>query len=126
MSEPPKLWHVNVFVSDLQRAVAFFRDTLGLPLQFADAKFGYASFAPQGVHMGVARIEPGAPESQTLIGRHTGIGFGVPDLDAAHRELASKRVRFTLPPTKQPWGGYLATFADLDVNLFHLDSLRSE
>jgi catechol 2,3-dioxygenase-like lactoylglutathione lyase family enzyme len=124
--QSPQLWYVNVFVSDLQRAVALFRDTLGLPLQFADEKSGYASFAPQGVRMGVARVEAGSPEAQTMIGRHTGIGFGVPDLDAAHRELASKRVRFTMLPTKQPWGGYMATFADPDGNIFYLDQLRSE
>jgi predicted enzyme related to lactoylglutathione lyase len=124
--QSPQLWYVNVFVSDLQRAVGFFRDTLGLPLEFADEKFGYASFSPKGVRMGVARIEPGTPESQRMIGRHTGIGFGVPDLDAAHRELSGKRVRFTMPPTKQPWGGYMATFADPDGNIFYLDQLRSE
>ena len=124
--QTPQLWYVNVFVSDLARAVGFFRDTLGLPLQFADEKFGYASFAPEGARMGVARVEPGTPEHQQLIGRHTGIGFGVPDLDAAYRELAAKRVRFTMPPEKQPWGGYLATFADPDGNIFYLDQLRSE
>jgi predicted enzyme related to lactoylglutathione lyase len=124
--QSPQLWYVNVFVSDLQRAVGFFRDTLGLPLEFTDEKFGYASFSPKGVRMGVARVEAGAPESQRMIGRHTGIGFGVPDLDAAHRELAGKRVRFTMPPTKQPWGGYMATFADPDGNVFYLDQLRSE
>ena len=31
----PQLWYVNIFVSDLERAVGFFRVTLGLPLQFA-------------------------------------------------------------------------------------------
>ena len=124
--QSPQLWYVNVFVSDLQRAVGFFRDTLALPLQFEDEKSGYASFAPKGVRMGVARVEAGALESQLLIGRHTGIGFGVPDLDAAYRELEAKRVRFTMRPTKQPWGGYMATFADPDGNLFYLDQLRTE
>ena len=124
--QSPQLWYVNVFVSDLQRAVGFFRDTLGLPLEFEDEKFGYASFAPEGVRMGVARVEPGAPESQSLVGRHTGIGFGVPDLDAAYRELEAKRVRFTMVPTRQPWRGYMATFADPDGNLFYLDQLRAE
>jgi catechol 2,3-dioxygenase-like lactoylglutathione lyase family enzyme len=122
----PELWCVNVFVSDLQRSVGFFRDTLGLPFQFEDEAFGYAAFAPKGVRMGVARVEADAPESQRLIGRHTGIGFGVPDLDAAYRELAAKRVRFTMLPTKQPWGGSMASFADPDGNIFYLDQLRTE
>lgn len=124
--QTPRLWYVNVFVSDLQRAVGFYRDMLGLPLQFADEKFGYASFASEGVRMGVARVEAGAPEAQLLVGRHTGIGFGVPDLDAAYRELVAKRVRFTMAPSKQPWGGYMATFADPDGNIFYLDQLRTE
>lgn len=123
--QTPQLWYVNVFVSDLQRAVGFFRDTLGFPLQFADEKFGYASFAPEGVRFGVARVEESAPEAQLLVGRHTGIGFAVSDLDAAHRELAARRVRFTMAPTRQPWGGYMATFSDPDGNIFYLDQLRS-
>ena len=119
----PRLWYVNVFVHDLPRAVAFYRDVLGLPLQFEHAEFGYASFAPEGVRLGLARVDPGAPESASLVGRHTGVGLGVPDLVAAHDALNAKGVHFTMPPTKQPWGGFMAVFADPDGNLFYLDQL---
>jgi predicted enzyme related to lactoylglutathione lyase len=122
----PRLWYVNVFVSDFERAVGFFQETLGLPLQFADEKFGYASFAPEGVRFGVARVDPDSPEQRALVGRHTGIGFGVPDLRDAHAQLEAKGVRFTMEPTKQPWGGFMATFADPDGNVFYLDQLRDE
>jgi predicted enzyme related to lactoylglutathione lyase len=122
----PRLWYVNVFVADLERAVVFYRDTLGLPLQFQDEKFGYASFAPEGVRLGIARVDPKAPEFPSLVGRHTGVGLGVSDLDAAHRQLAAKGVRFTMVPTRQPWGGYMATFADPDGNVFYLDQIRAE
>jgi len=37
-----KVWYVNVFVSDLERALEFYRDRLGLPLAMADPDFGYA------------------------------------------------------------------------------------
>jgi predicted enzyme related to lactoylglutathione lyase len=117
---------VNIFVSDLGRAVEFYRDTLGLPLQFEEEKFGYASFSPDGIRLGLARVDPSSPGSSELVGRHTGVGFGVPDLDAAHRQLAAKAVHFTMVPTEQPWGGYMATFADPDGNLFYLDQLREE
>lgn len=122
----PQLWYVNVFVTDLARAVAFFRDTLGLPLQFEEQQFGYASFAPKGVRLGVARVDASAPESRALVGRLTGIGFGVPDLRAAHEQLVAKGVRFPMAPAKQPWGGFMATFADPDGNVFYLDELREE
>lgn len=122
----PELWYINIFVSDLKRAVAFYRDTLGLPLQFQEEGFGYASFAPKGVRLGLARLDANDPESQPLLGRHTGIGWGVPDLSAAYENLKAKGVRFKTAPTKQPWGGFMATFADPDGNLFYLDELRKE
>jgi predicted enzyme related to lactoylglutathione lyase len=122
----PQIWYVNVFVTDLGRAVAFYRDTLGIPLRFQDEAHGYASFTPKGMPLGVARVDSGAPESAALVGRHTGIGFGVADLAAVHAELVGKGVRFTMPPTKQPWGGFMATFADPDGNVFYLDQLRDE
>src|SRR5262245_6985407 len=118
----PRIWYVNVFVSDLARGVAFYRDALGLALQHQDEKFGYASFAAGAVGLGLARVDA---DSASLLGRHTGVGFGVPDLDAAHRELAAKGVRFEMAPTRQPWGGYLATFADPDGNVFYLDQVRT-
>jgi predicted enzyme related to lactoylglutathione lyase len=121
----PQLWYVNVFVSDLKRAVEFYRDTLGLPLQFQEEQFGYASFAPEGVRFGVARVDANAPDAQSLLGRHTGIGWGVPDLNAAYQNLKTKGVRFTMAPTKQPWGGFMTTFSDPDGNLFYLDQLRA-
>jgi catechol 2,3-dioxygenase-like lactoylglutathione lyase family enzyme len=122
----PRLWYVNVFVTDLTRAVEFYRDTLGLPLRFQEEQFGYASFTPEGVRLGIARVDSNTPESSSLVGRHTGVGFGVPDLDAAYAQLKGKGVRFTMVPTKQPWGGYMATFADPDGNIFYLDQLRDE
>jgi len=126
MQGSAKIWYVNVFVSDLGRAVEFYRDKLGLPFQFRENEFGYASFATEGARLGIARVDPKAPESAGLFGRHTGVGFGVPDLDAAHKELVARGVRFTMPPTKQPWGGYMATLADPDGNGFYLDQLRAE
>jgi predicted enzyme related to lactoylglutathione lyase len=123
---PPRLWYVNVFVSDLARSVAFFRDQLGLPLAHEAEQHGYASFAPPGVRLGLARVAPDSPEAPSLVGRHTGVGFGVPDLREAHGRLAAQGVRFPMPPTKQPWGGFMAMFADPDGNLFYLDELRGE
>jgi len=124
--QTPRIWYVNVFASDLARSVAFYRDTLGLPLQFENDQHGYAAFGTPGLRLGIARVDPSAPESASLLGRHTGVGFGVPDLDAAHRELVAKGVVFTMPPTRQPWGGTLSTFTDPDGNVFYLDQLHGD
>ena len=114
-----RLAYVNVPVADLDRSVAFFRDRVGLALKFADAEFGYAEFDTPGAGFAVAQ-DPAA------VGRHTGIGFAVENLDAAHAELSEAGVEFTRPPTREPWGGYMAIFADPDGNTFYLDQVRSD
>lgn len=110
--------YVNVFVTDLERAIGFYRDKLGLALQFSSPEHGYASFRAGPVRLGVAL--PGADHA-ALVGRHTGVGLEVADLAAEHARLAGLAVHFAMPPTRQPWGGFMAMIADADGNLFYLD-----
>jgi len=117
-----QICYVNVFVNDLTKATAFYRDTLGLPLQFSSAEHGYASFSAGGVRLGVALA--GSDHAQ-LVGRHTGVGFEVPDLEAEHTRLSGLGVRFTMPPTRQPWGGFMAMISDVDGNVFYLDQVSA-
>ena len=112
--------YANVFVSDLARAVVFYRDVLGLPCTESDESFGYASFDAGPTRLGVAVV---GEEQAELLERHTGIGFMVEDLEAEHRRLAEAGVVFPMPPERQPWGGFMALFADPDGNVFYLDSL---
>lgn len=115
--------YVNVYVTDLERSVAFFEGTLGLGLQFADAQFGYASFDAGPIRIGLAQIDAEDPDARALTGRQTGVGFAVPDLDARYAKLKGAGVAFPMPPSKQPWGGYMALFADPDGNVFYLDQI---
>ena len=108
--------YANVFVSDLSRSIEFFRDGLGLTATVADAAHGYASFTAGPISLGLAQTD-----DDTLLGRHTGLGFVVDDIDAAYAELTEKGVVFEMAPTKQPWGGTLALFKDPDGNVFYLD-----
>jgi predicted enzyme related to lactoylglutathione lyase len=106
--------------------VDFYQTKVGLPLRFQDERFGYASFATEGAGFAIARIDPKDPGQAPLVGRHTGVAIGVPDLAKAYEELRSRGVEFTMPPTKQPWGGMLATFRDSEGNVLYLDELRAE
>ncbi len=121
-----RIWYVNVFVADLARAVRFYQTKVGLPLRFQDEKFGYASFATEGAGFALARVAPEDPNASQLVGRHTGVALGVPDLKTAYEELRSRGVEFSMPPTKQPWGGMLALFRDSEGNVLYLDELRRE
>ena len=111
-----QIGYVNVFVNDIEAAVAFYRDTLGLTPNNLDMEFGYASFNAGPVSFGVA-ADPGSD----LVGRHTGVGFITPDIDARYAALVAAGVEFEMPPTAQPWGGTLALFKDPDGNIFYLD-----
>ena len=48
------------------------------------------------------------------------------DLDAAHAQLSEAGVEFTRPPAREPWGGYMAIFADPDGNTFYLDQVPAD
>ena len=118
------IWYTTVYVHDFERAVAFYRDALGFRMRFQDERFGYASLqSPGGAQLGIARIEPGAPNAGELVGRHTGIGLGVENLDAVYEELVGRGVRFEQAPQEMPWGGRLAILLDPDGNQLFLDQV---
>lgn len=112
--------YVNVFVADLEKATEFYRDRLGLQLQYSSPEHGYAAFAAGSVRLGVAL--PG-DDHAGLVGRHTGVGFEVADLEAEHTRLSCLGVHFTMLPTRQTWGGFMALISDADGNVFYLDQM---
>ncbi len=118
-----RVWYVTVYVFDFEGAIEFYRDRLGFELGFVDEELGHASFDANGVGLAVARVEPRSQEA-VLVGRHTGIGVVVPDLEQAYAELSRSGVEFSMPPTRQAWGGSLAMFQDPDGNVLFLDQQR--
>ena len=115
----PRIGYINLHVHDLEQEVAFFRDVVGLELQFRDDSFHFARFEA-GIGFAVASGGGQAP-AEPLPDRLSGIGFVVEDVDAAYREMKARGARFTMEPSRQPWGGYMAMFADPEGNLFYLD-----
>jgi len=47
----------------------------------------------------------------------------VSDLEAEHARLSQEGVVFSMPPTRQPWGGFMPLFADPDGNVYYLDEV---
>ena len=114
--------YVNIHVSDLERAMQFYRDVLCLPLAFADPEHGYASFSAGPISLGIAEVsESGVARP----GVHTGIGFNTTDLEAEYARLKELGVVFTMLPSRQPWGGFMAMMADPDGNVFYLDEVAA-
>jgi predicted enzyme related to lactoylglutathione lyase len=111
----PSLYSVAIFVSDIERAVEFYRDMLGLPMT-KHGSFG-AEFLDGETHLGV---HPAVhPDARALVGRHTGITLFVPDLLHYCGMLHERGVRFVTEPTQQTWG-IMAMVADPDGNMLAL------
>jgi lactoylglutathione lyase len=109
------MYSVAVFVEDIERAIGFYRDDLGLVLS-KRGSFG-AEFLEQEPHLGV---HPAVhPDAKALVGRHTGITFHVPDLLDYCDGLRRRGVRFLNEPTQQSWG-IMAMIADPDGNVLAL------
>lgn len=116
-----RIGYVIVGVSELERALAFYRDVMGFEPLYSAPEFYYAAFQVGDLRFSIAAGGGGEGTTHGTGNRNTGIGFVVPDVDAAYAELAGKGVTFTTPPCEQPWGGYMAMFADPDGNVFYLD-----
>ena len=107
-----KLTQVGVVmlgVKDLARSVAFYRDTLGLPL--AQQIPGFAFFNAGGFTLALS--EPLAKNSASLVGA-TEIVFSVEDVREAHTRLRERGVAFTVEPRVVTGTMWAANFNDPD------------
>src|SRR5438309_1622285 len=109
---------IGLFVSDLEKAVAFYRDALGLKHLFS-APPGLAFFAAGNVRLMLSRPEKPDSERFTSV-----LYFKVPDIKGTRDALAARGVTFEAEPhrvAKMPdhelW---MAFFRDPDRNLLAL------
>jgi len=99
-----RLSYAIKFVDDMDRAVRFYRDVLGLPLKFQSP--GWSEFVTGETTLALH------PASQKNPAGTVELGFAAQDLSQFYEELTQKGVRFNMPPTKQDFGGRLAQFVD--------------
>jgi lactoylglutathione lyase len=109
-----RIGFVVLGVGELERAIVFYRDLMGFPLVHANPTDSFAQFDAGGIGLKIVGKHP--PTSS----QHSVVEIVVEDIQAAHAELSAKGVEFPLPPTRQPWGGWLAQLRDPDGNLLYL------
>ncbi|MFN2545178.1 MAG: VOC family protein [Actinomycetota bacterium] len=97
--------YVILYVSDLDRSIAFYRDDVGLPFKFSEN--GYAEFATEPSKFALfdrslvkgligREISAGGPQGE--------VAFVVPDVDAEADRLRRSGVRILSGPVDRPWG----------------------
>jgi lactoylglutathione lyase len=101
---PMKLSYVIEFVADMDRAVIFYRDMIGLTLKFQSPEWSefLTGETTLALHPASAGNAAGKIE----------MGFNVHDLTKFYEEMRGKGVKFSMPPKKQDFGGMLAQFED--------------
>ena len=102
--QPTQLRYVIKLVADMNKAVQFYRDVLGLRVKFESP--GWSEFVT-----GETTLALHPASSQNPAGK-VEVGFTVADVEAFYRDMRAKGVLFTMPPKKQDFGGVLAQFVD--------------
>ena len=117
-----RLMLVRVFVRDLERAVRFYTETLGMKLSFRSDPLGWAQLGIDGADLALERDrgERANDSEEELVGRFVGVSLAVADIDTTYETLRARGVEFLRPPEKMPWGGVLAHFRDPDGNVLTL------
>jgi len=93
------------FVSDMDAAVHFYRDTLGLPLLFQSPFWSEFDTGETKVALHPASDENPAGSVQ--------LGLGVEDLNRFHADAVASGIAFTSEP-REVHGTRIARFRDLD------------
>ena len=100
-----RLAYVMKFVSDMDAAVAFYRDDLGLTLKFQSP--GWSEFVTGETTLALHPASADNPAGGCEL------GFSVDDIEAFHKAKAAAGIAFPRPPQEEH-GVKLATFLDCE------------
>jgi predicted enzyme related to lactoylglutathione lyase len=109
------LHSIAIFVTDLERARAFYEDALGLPLA-AKGSFGFQF----GEHPPFLGVHPAAHDgAKAMVGRETGLTLRVSDLVRLRSDLTARGISLLTEPVQQGFG-MMAMVSDPDGNVLAL------
>ncbi|MBN1452895.1 MAG: VOC family protein [Anaerolineales bacterium] len=112
-----RIWDVTFTVSNLEKAVEFYENVLGLSKKYHFPK-NYAGFDCGGVEIGLL---PGTPQRSRE--EMPCVNFQVEDVGESFRTLCGRGVHFIKEPQNTAWGGRIARFTDPDGNMLQLTQI---
>ena len=117
-----RIGQIRIYVHDVDRAIAFYRDALGMRFLFDVAQQGLAFFDCGGVRLFLAASEPGSTAETGII------YYDVDSVDAAFEALKAKGVEVIHEPqtvyTTDTVEGRMAFLRDSEGNTFALMAER--
>ena len=119
------LTDIGLFVTDLERAIAFYGETLGFELKRRD--IGFAEFHTNGVGLALWEVSDVTQALALAETPRQGLSVMVAvrvetadAVDALHDELATKGVTIVQAPTTHAWNARTTYFSDPDGNLWEI------
>ncbi|MFZ1022601.1 MAG: VOC family protein [Thermoplasmata archaeon] len=126
-----KFTQITLVVTNQARSLEFFTEKVGFEKKTdvtTPGGYRWVTVGLKGQDLEMALFEVGSatdPSQQEWAknwapARTPPIILRVPDCRKAHKEMSARGVEFTQEPMDQPWGT-VATFKDLDGNLFSMN-----
>ena len=107
---------VIIWTENLERLLAFYRDTLGLKPHSLRPDFVSFKWGNMRLNLGKHSLV----EGQAKEPHRSMINLGVKAIHEIHHALRDKGVIFSRLPEREHWGGWVATFSDPDGNILQL------
>ena len=104
-----KLQTIMVVVSDMKRSVAFYRDVLGLNLEYETPQ--WSQFNAGNIGVG---LHPEGKQVKVSPTSGCTFGFHVGDIQKTVSDLQAKGAKVFMEPRKEDFGGWLAIVGDPD------------
>lgn len=103
---------VIIFTSQMEELAAFYRKAFELG-EF-NLSPGHMGLQAGPVYLGFDQVD------ERKSGEGITLWFTVDDIERTFNRLVSMQARVGYPPTRKPWGGYLAALYDPDGNMIGL------
>lgn len=108
----------TIWVSDLDAAIGFYTEALGLEKRM-DMAFGqdgrFVVVGPLGGEGAGIVLQPS--DENRAAGGFTGIVLGSHQVEATTQDLSDRGATVTMPAAEQEWGAWMSMIADPDGNV---------
>jgi lactoylglutathione lyase len=111
---------VILLVSNMEKSVKFYRDTLGLPIKTKSKD--WTEFFNNDT---VMALHPAKKKSNIKTDSDMLVGFEVGDLEATVKKLKEKKVKFFKKPKEEPFGKH-AIVQDPDGHLISIAEIKEK
>ncbi len=116
-----KIGAVILLVSDMERSIDFYRNTLGLPLK--NSSHDWAEFFKDGTTLALHPMKKPKQKPESKAGML--VGFMVGSMDETSANLKRKNVKFLKEPKEEPFGKH-AIVLDPDDYMISIVQLNAK